>query len=221
MKAAKPKNYRKSIFPCQGYAGQPAEALTKTDAKFTLKLNLRAFADFLRLCSIKGKFFRIFRRYHQKIYGLLILSIIALLQATFLNYFRIINVKPDAILATLIIFVHFFSLGWLVVFALFAGIFRDIFSILPFGFNVIISILWVILAKQISRRLSIENNFIRSTMLFLIILLNNLFLQSLLFVLDRPIAMGIFLKTASLESIFTLLLALPMYRLFVYLFAHE
>ena len=38
---------------------------------------------------------------------------------------------------------------------------------------------------------------------------------------DLPIAMGIFLKTASLESIFTLLLALPMYRLFVYLFAHE
>lgn len=161
------------------------------------------------------------KRYRQQIYGLLVLFVIALLESTLFNYFRIFNVKPDAILAALVLFVPFFSLRWLFVFALFGGIYRDIFSILPFGCNAIICILWIILAKQISRRLSVENNLIRSTMLCLIILLNNLTLQFLLFVLDRPIVIGSFLRIVSIESIFTLLLALPMYRFFVYLFSSQ
>ncbi len=153
-------------------------------------------------------------RYRKQIYALLILFIIALLQSTFLNYFRVFNVKPDIILITVIIFALFFNLRWLVVFAFLAGIFRDIFSILPCGVNVIICIFLVILTKQISRQLSVENKFIYSAVLCLIILLNNLILQSFLFVLDRPVVTGIFLKILFLESTFTLLLALPMYRLF-------
>lgn len=158
-------------------------------------------------------------RYRQQIYALLILLIIALLQSTLFNYFRILNVKPDIILAALIMFVPFFSLGWSVVFAFSGGVFRDLFSILPFGFNACFCILWIILVKQIFRRLSAENNLIRNCLLCLIILLNNLTMQSILFVLQRPLNLGIFSRIVSIESILTLLLALPMYRLFVHLFS--
>lgn len=162
-----------------------------------------------------------YTQYRKQIYALLVLFIIALLESTLLNHFRIFDVKPDIILAALVIFVPFFSLTWSVVFAVLGGMFRDIFSILPFGFNVVICVVWIILAKRISRQLSIESNFIRSAILGLIILLNNLTLQSILFVLAKPIAMGRFLTIIFIESITTLLLALPMYRLFLRLFMDE
>lgn len=159
------------------------------------------------------------RRYRKQIYAISVLLIIIMLQSTLMNSFRIIfNVKPDTILAALIFFVPFFNLGWVVTFAFLGGIFRDIFSLLPFGFNIFICVIWVILAKQISRRLPVENNLIRCAMLCLIILLNNLVIYSILFLLNRPIAMIIFLKTVPIESILTLLLGIPMYRFFVYLF---
>ena len=170
----------------------------------------------LRWRRVSSKGYHI--RHHQYIYGLLALFIIALMQSTLLNYFRIFNVKPDAILAALVIFVAFFNLRWSVSFAFLGGVFRDIFSILPFGLNTSLCILWIILAKQISRRLSMENELTRSAILCLIIILNSLALQSILFIVDRPIVMGVFFRIASIESILTLLLALPMYRLFARLF---
>ena len=157
------------------------------------------------------------KNYNKQIYTLAALFIIALMQSTFLNYFRIFNLKPDAILLALIIIAPFFSLRWSVTFAFLGGIFRDIFSILPFGINIIICVLWIILAKQIFRRLSIENNLIRIIILCLIILLNNFTMQSILFILGNPIAIGTILKIVWIESVFALLLALPMYRFFAHL----
>ena len=177
--------------------------------------NQRFLAQILRF------FNRPFKRYHKQIYAFLVLFIIALLQATLFNYIKIFNLKPDAILPALIIFVPFFNLRWSVTLGFLGGIFRDIFSILPFGFNVIICILWIALAKQIFRRLSIENNFIRIIMLFLIILLNNFTIQSILFVLGKPIAIGTFIRIVSIESIISVLLAFPMYRFFAHLFMNK
>jgi rod shape-determining protein MreD len=187
-----------------------------------LKKSYEKLINYLRYICDHLRWKRIFQksleRYRLQIYGLLLLFLIALLQSTLLNYFRIFNVKPDAILAALILFVAFFDLRWLAAFAFLGGIFRDIFSALPFGFNTIICILWVILANRISRRLSIENNVIRSCLLCLIILLNNLTMQSILFVLGKPVSLGVFSRIVFIESIFTLFLASLMYRVFVHLF---
>jgi rod shape-determining protein MreD len=158
------------------------------------------------------------RRYRQQICAFLLLLIIGLLQSTTLNYFPILDVKPDAILAALIMLAPFFSLGWSVAFAFLGGLFRDIFSSLPFGFNICLSMLWVILAKQIFRRLSAENGLIRNVTLCLFIVLNNLTMQSILFMFARPLSLGIFLRIVTIESIFTLALAFLIYRLFVHLF---
>lgn len=158
------------------------------------------------------------KKYRKQIYGVLILFIVAVLQATLLNYFRIFNIKPDVILIALIVLVPFFSLRWSVIFAFLSGVFRDIFSSLPFGINVILCIIWVIVAKEISRRLSIEHKLVRSAIPCLIILLNNLALRSFLFALQKPIIIYTFLKIVFLECIFALLLILPMYRFFVYIF---
>jgi cell shape-determining protein MreD len=161
------------------------------------------------------------KKYRKQIYAFSILFIIALLQSSLLNYFPIFNLKPDAILASLVLLVCFFSPAWSVIFAFLAGAFRDLFGSLPFGFNTLISIAWVVLAGRIFRRLSAENMFIRSAVLGLIILLNNLALQSLLFTLGRPLDMAAFLRILTVESMLSLLLALPMYRFFLYLFIDQ
>jgi rod shape-determining protein MreD len=180
----------------------------------------RLYALFTNL-RIRNSLLKVVRRYPQQLCALSILFIIALSQYTLFNYFRIFNVKPNVILAALIMLVPFFSLGWSVAFAFLSGILRDIFSGLPFGLELCLCIIWIILAKQIFRRLSPENNLIRSVILCLIIVLNNFATQSVLFVLDRSLSLDIFLKIVSIESILTLILALPIYRLFVYLFMPE
>jgi len=180
----------------------------------------RLYTVFTNL-RIRSFLLRVLRRYPQQLCAFSILFIIALSQYTLFNYFRVLNIKPNAILAALIMLAPFFSLGWSVAFASLSGIFSDIFSSLPFGLDICLCIIWIILAKQIFRRLSPENNLIRSVILCLIIVLNNLATQSVLFVLDRPLSLDIFPKIVSIESILTLILALPMYRLFVYLFMPE
>ena len=61
----------------------------------------------LRLSNRWGRFryYQIWiRRYRQQIFGLLVLFVIALLESTLFNSVRIFNVKPDAILAALILY---------------------------------------------------------------------------------------------------------------------
>lgn len=157
------------------------------------------------------------QRYRRQLRGILVLFIIAILQSTLFNYFRIFNVKPDAILIALIVSVSFFEFKWSVIFAFLCGILRDLFSILPFGLNTIIFVLWVILAKQIYRRLSVEDKLISYTVPCMIILLNNLTLQAIFFLLGQSIALGIVVKIVLLELIFAVLLVLPLYKIFNFL----
>jgi len=216
MKNTKKRSHRKSIKSTPEVNRYGSWDVIVKNVKKCFMISTSVFSR-IHFGSVKRRSLKIIKRYRKQFYALLILFIIILLQSTLLNYFRIFNVKPDAILAALVIFVPFFRLRWSITFAFFGGIFRDIFSILPFGFNAIIYILWIILANRISRRLSVENIFIRSALLCLIILLNNLALESILFVLGRSLIITTFLKIIFIECILTLLLALPMYKLFVYL----
>ncbi|MFH1339001.1 MAG: rod shape-determining protein MreD [Candidatus Omnitrophota bacterium] len=160
------------------------------------------------------RFRRKLQKYRSQEEALSALFVIMLLDATLFNYLRIFDARPDVVLAALIILSVFFTLKWSVGFALLAGIFRDSMSTLPFGFNTVICVLLVILAKWVSQKLKVENSFIRSAVLFLTILLNNIALGFILFVLGNAIAASIFLRVAVTQSVITLLLALPMYRFF-------
>ena len=166
-----------------------------------------------------NNFFRIdnLKKYRSQVSVILVLFIIAVLQSTLLNHFRVFNVKPDIILVALIISVSFFDFKWSMVFSFLVGIFRDSFSILPFGLNTIICILWVFLAKQIYRRLSTEDKLISYAVPCMIVLLNNLTLQVILFLLGKTIALSIFAKVVILEFVFALLLVIPLYKIFIFL----
>ncbi|MFH1577894.1 MAG: rod shape-determining protein MreD [Candidatus Omnitrophota bacterium] len=157
-------------------------------------------------------------QYRRQIYAFLILFIAGLTQATLLNYFRIFSVKPDIILAVLIISSLFLNLGWSVSLAFFGGIFCDLMGNLPYGFNAILFILSIILVKRISSKLSVENIFIRNAVICLIIVLNNLAVRFILLALGSSLAFGIFLRFTVIQSILTLLAALPIYRLLAHSF---
>ena len=163
----------------------------------------------------KNKLLGIFKIYRRIIFALLVLLLAAYLQSGLLNYLRIFYVKPDIILASLVLFVPFFDLRQLLMFAFLGGIFCDIFSILPFGVNIIILILCIFLAYKLTRKLSVENQIIRYTLLLVIILLKNLVFGLTFFILDKPIPAVVFLRIAFLESLITLLLAPAMHKLFL------
>jgi len=186
--------------------------------KILLTLNkLRRQRLFSKLYRLRWEL----QKYRRQARALLVLFVILLLDTTLFNYLRIFNARPDIILATLIFFSFFFALKWLVGFAFLGGIFRDSISILPFGFNTIICIFLVILAKRISQKFTVENILIRSAMLFFIILLNNLIIQLILLTLGGTVVTNAFLRIAVLQSIVTLLSALPMYRIFGHLLSQE
>jgi rod shape-determining protein MreD len=185
---------------------------------------IRIILNKLRSHRLQSKLYRLrweFQKCRKQTEAFLMLSIIMLLDATLFNHLRIFHARPDIILAALIIFSFFFALKWSVGFAFLGGIFRDSISILPFGFNTIICIFLVILAKRISQKFTVENIFIRSAMLFLIILLNNLIIQLILLTLGGTVVTNAFLRIAVTQSIVTLLLALPMYRIFGHLLSGE
>lgn len=155
------------------------------------------------------------KKYRNLVFALLIISIAALIQSTVLDYFRIFNIKPDIILATLIIFALFFELRWACITAFLGGGLVDLLGNLPFGFNTPIYILWAILANWIARKLTMENSFIRSSALFIIVLLNNLVTRFLFLLLGRPLLRpDEFLSSAIFEGIYTILIAYPLFRLY-------
>ncbi|MFC1592476.1 rod shape-determining protein MreD [Candidatus Omnitrophota bacterium] len=164
---------------------------------------------------------KFFRNYHLQIKVFTALFTIMFLQSTLLNHFRIFNVKPDLMLVSMVIVSFFLDLKGALGFAFLNGIFRDLLGVSPHGFNTIMFMLWVILIRRISKNLTVENSLIRSGILCLVILLNNLAGQLMRFVLDKPVESSIFLNIIIIETLSTVLIALPIYKLFTRIFGAE
>lgn len=167
------------------------------------------------------------RAYKKQLKAALILFSVILLEFTLYGRLRIFGIAPDLSLAALVIYPLFFSLSHCLGFAFLAGILRDAISALPFGFNTIACLLWVILAKRISQKLAVEHILIRSAMLGVIILLNNLFMRlsaNLFFTLYRQIDFlpaAVFLINAFFQSALTIIFSLPIYRILRRLFLNR
>ena len=139
----------------------------------------------------------------KRIFLLFILAAL-LLQVTFLDSFKLFWVKPDLLLILTVVAALFLDLKWALVFAALSGMLKDIIAINPFGFNTLIFSLWGYLVSELSRKISIENDALRATLVFLVTLLNAATNYSLgVFLGSCDISMPIFLRVAFLESIYT------------------
>ncbi len=139
---------------------------------------------------------------------LLIVLILGILQVTVMDYFKIFGTGPDLLLIAVVIAGLIFDFRLALFCGLLAGVFKDSFGLNTFGINTLIFALWSFLIAQVSRRLSINTNFRRMALIFIVALIHNLLNGLSLAFSGKSIPLGIFLRILFISSIYTAL-ALP------------
>lgn len=125
-----------------------------------------------------------------------------LLQTTILNDFRVFTIKPDLLLIFVVIAGLTFELRWVLVFSLFAGIFKDVFCV-TFGVNTALFFLWGLLTWRLNREIAIENNLLRALLVFIAAFMHNI-ASGLIFISSGNILpCGVFLRIVTLQPIYT------------------
>lgn len=140
----------------------------------------------------------------KKITIFFIVVILAIFQVTLLDYFKIYNIKPDLLLIAVVTVSLSFRLKLALSLSVFIGFLKDIFNINTFGLNTLLFPIWTFLIIKLSRKLTLENNFIRALLVVLVIILNNISIRFINLIFGHAIPIGIFLRVTCLESLYTL-----------------
>lgn len=143
---------------------------------------------------------------------LLSIFIISILQVTVLDAFRLFNVKPDLFLIIVVLSSLYFNfeLKWALFLAVFSGILKDALSLNSPGLNILLFPLWSFLLVKLSRKISLDNDFILMPLLFMLIVFNDVIIRLVYFSQGQFIPRGIFLRTLFLESFYTVAI-LPLF----------
>jgi len=139
----------------------------------------------------------------KKLYFFLATLSLGVLQVSLLDYFKIFNVKPDLLLISAVIASLIFKFPWAILLSIFAGLFKDAFSIGAFGINTLLFSLWCFLIARLTRKLSLEDDLMRIALIFLIALIHHIIIGLLFLPLGKSIALGIFMRIIIIESIYT------------------
>lgn len=138
---------------------------------------------------------------------LFIIFIVGILEASVLNDIKIFNIKPDFLLIAVVAAALNFDSKWTFVLSLFAGIMKDIFGINKFGLNVLLFPLWAFAIMRLSRKISIESNFMRVVLVFIISIFHNMIARAILVSSRGFLPVGIYLPTLLFESAYTALIS--------------
>ncbi len=134
---------------------------------------------------------------------LFIIITCVLLQITILDYIKILNVKPDLLMVSVVFVSIFLGVRQALFFSIFAGILKDALSINAFGINTLLFPLSSFLIINLSKKVSLDNNLIRMASVFIIMLINDVITRLIFLFLGNFISWGIFLRTAFMESLYT------------------
>lgn len=136
---------------------------------------------------------------------LVITLALGIFQSTFLEYFRIFGVKPDLLLACVVIAAIFMEPLPAIVFAALIGAAKDAFGLGTFGLNILLFSLWSFLVIKISRKVSIEDGPAIAVLAFIIAVLQNISTGLALVYSGSFVPSGIFLRIVLLGSLYTAL----------------
>jgi len=129
---------------------------------------------------------------------------LGIMQATLLDIFRIFNLKADLLLASVVIASLLFGSGWAVFYSLCAGIAKDVFSHgEPASLNTVMFVLYSLLLTWLSRKITLENNYLRTALVFMIALLHNVITGFVWICLGKTLPYGIFFRVVFLASFYT------------------
>lgn len=142
----------------------------------------------------------------KKIYFFLIIAGFCLLQATFMDYFRFFNLKPDLLLICAVIAALYFKPSWAIAFCFLAGLLKDTFSASPFGINTLLFCLSGLIILRLSKEISVEDNLTRMGLLLIVALFNNIITAIILYSCGLGLPLGIFLRITVFGSLYTAML---------------
>ncbi len=139
-------------------------------------------------------------------YPFFILSVVfCLAQPVFLQAFQMFWVKPDLIILAVVIASIYLDFGWAMSVAILGGITKDVLGLNYFGMNILVLPFYCYSIKEISRKISLDNDFINMGILGAVIIVNTLLLRLFFMLNNVTIELGIFLRTFVLEFLFTVL----------------
>lgn len=135
----------------------------------------------------------------------IIIVISGILQVSILNTIRIFYVKPDLILICVVLASLIFEFKWAFFLSIFCGILKDSFSASTFGINTILFPVWCFLIIELAKKISIDFDWIRLAVVFIISVLHNITTGIILIYLGNFIPLGIFCRNVSVGAIYTTL----------------
>ena len=142
-----------------------------------------------------------------------ILILLVILQSTALDYLKIFNVKPDLVLAALIILGLSLDLKWVMVFSYLAGFLKDMLGSLPFGLNTLAFPLLGFLVFKLSKKIAIETKYMKAATVFMAVILENLIAFVCFIFTGLDISLGIFSRFTIVSSIYTVLILILIFKI--------
>jgi len=145
---------------------------------------------------------------------LFLLLVFSLLQVTMIDSVRVFSAKPDLITVVIIIGSVFLERKFALFCSLAAGLFKDIFSVNPYGVHALLLPLWSFVVSFVSKKLTIEDNLVLSAVTFVVVFLNSVLFRFINAFSAENTTLGIFLRLAFLESLYSALFLSLILKLF-------
>lgn len=136
---------------------------------------------------------------------LLLILILGLLEMTVLNYIGVFNLKPDLLLASVLIVSIFLDTLPALFLSILAGLFKDVFSLQTFGFNTFFFGVWSLVIVRASKEFSLEGDWVLVPVIFIITFLHYTLTGLMALYLGTWVPFGVFLRVLFVESFFTAL----------------
>jgi len=143
----------------------------------------------------------------KKWFFLLLILIAVFIEVAFLGSFRIFNAKPNLLLILVVIASLSFELRWAIFFCIIAGALKDIFCADAFCLNALMFALWSFLIAKLSREITIDNYLVSTILVFFVVFFSDIVIRLVFAYSGKYVPLGIFLRIAFLESLYTMLVA--------------
>ncbi|MCX5711750.1 MAG: rod shape-determining protein MreC [Candidatus Omnitrophica bacterium] len=141
------------------------------------------------------------------IIGTVLIVILAVCQATFLNGFRFLGLRPDLLLICAIIsgLIFNFDLKWLIAGSILSGALKDILTVNYFGLNIILFVLIALGVARLSKEITLDSTPVQTALTLCVCLLYNIVYIIISAYLGIFISLGMILRVTLAGSVYTAL----------------
>lgn len=149
----------------------------------------------------------------KKLFYLLAIIILATLELSWPNFLNFFYCKPDLLLIFMVALVFYTDFKTALLFAILAGLVKDVFLPWTLAINTICFSIWSYLIYRLSRQISTEDDYVRWAIILVVALLNNFIIGLQSVVAGNIIPPSIFLRNLIIVSVYTTALSPFIFKL--------